>query len=231
MTLRKILDGAMLLALAGVVLATVAPNAHAKQNYALRAAAPAMRMQRRRRFDATDDLEGTPFTRPTARPLVSYRARKASRTRPAPIPNWPLVNAQAASVDYWGQPCGGNVAIDYSSTVPTGVVAGAMAWTWFQTPDGAMDFSESPSTYTDCTITLNTNWFAPSDQRSDFPLFCATMVREYAHLWGYGDDYSEPHTSILYPIITGANEAVPSCVAEYPSMGWPTRDTPTATWG
>lgn len=130
-----------------------------------------------------------------------------------------LTEAQAAAIQYWGgEPCDGVVNIAYSNVTPAGLPP-SLAWAWFVTPAGPMNYTEPPDTFTDCTITINTTYFSPYGQRMDWPLFCAVIVREYGHLFGHDDDYAAPRTSLLNPIVGSANMFTPACVTRYRVFG------------
>lgn len=126
--------------------------------------------------------------------------------------------AQRAALRYWrSSPCGGAVRILYAPETASpvndtaGVTTGKLwAWTQFDSPDG-FTYGDPPSTYFDCSITINQTVWTPQHQYEDWPLFCATVVHEYGHLMGYPDSPDWPETSVLYPIITTLNMNIRSC--------------------
>ncbi len=142
--------------------------------------------------------------------------------KPAPPSLSALALAQRAATRYWGgEACNGIVTIRYGIP-PTNISAGGVslrnisAWTGFDTPYGPENYNVPTTSLTNCVITFNRYpWGSRSYQARKFPLFCGIIVHEYGELFGHKDSAADPQTSITYPRITGLNEHVPPCVAEY----------------
>lgn len=132
-----------------------------------------------------------------------------------------LTLAQQAAGQYWdGAPCGGHVRIRYAParTAPANYRAAfpfLWAWTTFTTPYGESDYYEPPSTFTNCTVTINRSAWSPAVELASFRAFCGLIVHEYGHLFGYQDSTQWAPTSIRYQEIGPLNERVPPCVARY----------------
>lgn len=116
-------------------------------------------------------------------------------------------------MSYWGgQPCNGQVSIIYDAAASNGLTDDA--WVDFQTPGRRL-----------CRAARDVHRLrrlheprldAPGETTGvDFPLLCALMVHEFGHFFGYPDRLTDPPTSITYPLVGPANEAVAPCVALY----------------
>lgn len=117
----------------------------------------------------------------------------------------PVSEAVARAVAYWGgAPCAGSVAVVSGSSgeaPPAGVNAPSPAgsraamWATWLTPAGANQFTQPPSTFSDCVVHIDSgvwpSWLA--DDR-DFSAFCKEMLHEYGHLEGHPDAGALPGT-------------------------------------
>lgn len=122
----------------------------------------------------------------------------------------PLVAAEQAAVAYWHSfPCSGHVTVRFG--VLNATILGGPEWA-----RASALTTHIENVYTDCVITIDRTYWSRAERSSDFPDFCALMVHEFGHFFGYWDDPKrDPRTSIKYPLITQANEYVRPCVNRY----------------
>ena len=150
-------------------------------------------------------------------------AHKVHKSAQHPTSN-PTALAVAAAENYWGrQPCGGHLVLKATAILPPEIsetpsdlaaseLGSISAWAEWETPVGPNDIEEPPSTYTRCTITLDSevwpNWQGMDDNYQEY---CDVMTREVGHLFGHGDE-STDMASIEYPLIGSENfDSVPQC--------------------
>lgn len=170
-------------------------------------------------------LKRLPFTLALLVCLLLPAGAQAHR-RPVHHPTTdPVTLALKLAERYWGSaPCNGDVDMTVSTIVPAleettpyreGLAEGGEAamWTAFETPNGPQDFSDPPSAYTDCTITVSLkSW--PSWHAADFEFqeYCDEITHEVGHLFGHDDAGQTNPDSIEYPFLTYVNyNSVPEC--------------------
>lgn len=135
--------------------------------------------------------------------LLLPASAQAHDHRPEPDTN-PLIEAVERAETYWGNaPCNGNIRVMSGPEAPPRVqmddpLPGSYpAWEWvnFDSPRGEDALSAPPSTYTDCVVHLNPEWWPDwlADDRA-FDIFCQLMVHEIGHLEGYPDAGAMPGT-------------------------------------
>jgi hypothetical protein len=119
------------------------------------------------------------------------RKHRALRSLPDPI-----TLAQAAALEYWGEPpCGGRFTIATERPSPQmieGLVrlyGGAgewpLSWASWDSPSGEDSKASPPSTYTDCRIGLNSAfWPSLGYDRAHFVDLCTAITHEYGNLSG-----------------------------------------------
>jgi hypothetical protein len=140
----------------------------------------------------------------------------------------PVHLALALAERYWRErPCQGAVTVTASEQLPAAVTGpnisrqlqqGAvllLAWTSFETPAGPNAIELSPSTYTDCKITLNAElWRNWRIDDGEFHWLCDLMTHEVGHLFGHPDEGQTDRRSIEYPVLEPGSpnfDAVPQC--------------------
>ena len=118
-----------------------------------------------------------------------------------------LVMSTAES--YWGStPCGGRIVVSAAREVPSGMAAGTDAWVTFGSSLGPNDLGAPSSSYTSCRIGLaRWQWPTTAAIRSDWGMFCLTVIHELGHL--LGRSHSLAAGSVMAPVFTGEG-AVPA---------------------
>lgn len=114
----------------------------------------------------------------------------------------PVSLAVTVAERYWGAtPCGGRVAVAPDMALPGELDPSTDAWVTFQSSLGANDLAAPPATYSACTIALaHWQWSTTSSIRSDWGMFCLTIVHEVGHLLGHV--HSLAPGSVMAPVFT-----------------------------
>ena len=123
----------------------------------------------------------------------------------------PAKRAETIAERYWkAVPCAGQIRIAFDQPLVAGLDPSTDAWVTFDSSLGADDLSAPASTYTQCTITL-AHWQWPTNRavRSDWPMFCLTMVHEMGHLLGHR--HSLQPGSVMAPVFTDESDVPPVC--------------------
>ena len=124
----------------------------------------------------------------TAQPTPLYYAN--DMVSPAvvfPIGGPAMLKARAIADQNWGyDPCGGNVAITWSTAAPS---VNATA-TWSNPTDAYAD----PQQNSDCSVAFN------DQQAYDWPMLCTVFVHEFGHLTGH--QHSTDQNDVMFPYYT-----------------------------
>ncbi len=138
---------------------------------------------------------------------VILQSLTASAALAAP-PN-PLALAERAAESYWGNvPCAGQIAVNWRTSTLAPSIPGTVveAWVNFETPSGPLDYAAASSTYSGCTININSAvWPSYAATVEAYPQFCQMIVHEFGHFEGYIDSTSYPSSDIRYPLMSPDN--------------------------
>jgi hypothetical protein len=147
--------------------------------------------------------------RPRA-PATTSRATRLASRRP------PVAVALTVAERYWGAtPCDGEVTIEAAAPVPAGMASGTDAWVTFDSSAGADNLLAPAATYTVCKIGLaRWQWPDAATMRSDWGMFCLTVVHEVGHLLGH--PHSLAKGSVMAPVFTDESD-VPAICRKHPA--------------
>ena len=99
--------------------------------------------------------------------------------------------------------------------LPAGMNPTTDAWVTFESSLGANDLDAPAGTYKQCTISLaHWQWPTISEMRSDWGMFCLTMIHEMGHLLGHA--HSTAAGSVMAPVFTDESDVPSICRASTP---------------
>lgn len=154
---------------------------------------------------ATADARSRHTSRQSARPRGS-----AAQT---PAPANPQALAASLAARYWhAVPCGGQITVLARQPLAVGLAPSTDAWATFASSLGRNDLSAPAQTYKDCVITLaRWQWPTQAAMRSDWGMFCLTVIHEWGHLLGH--PHSSAVGSVMAPLFSDESSVPAICRA------------------
>ena len=140
-------------------------------------------------------------------PRSTHRSAAAHVTAPAKhlaaaAGSDPVALATIVAQRYWhAVPCDGQITVKAEAPLVAGLESSTDGWVTFESSQGQNNLEAPAATYTQCVISLaHWQWPNPAAMRSDWNMFCLTVVHETGHLLGH--KHSLAPGSVMAPVFT-----------------------------